>query len=154
MAKEIEHKYLVIDNSYKSMTAESYRISQGYISTEKERTVRIRIIGNEARLTIKGMTVGDTRSEYEYSIPVSDADEMLKNLCVQPIIEKTRHIVNFRGNKWEIDEFGGKLNGLVVAEIEIPYSEYKYDIPPFAGKNVTMDSRYYNSNLKDTIPVG
>lgn len=152
MGKEIEHKYLVTDDSFKKMSIEQHHISQGYLSRDKERTVRIRIIDNEARLTIKGKNNGDTRSEYEYSIPVCDADEMLNDLCVQPVIIKTRHIINYNGNKWEVDEFGGKLQGLILAEIEIPYSEYKYDIPPFIGKNVTMDSRYYNSNLKDKIP--
>lgn len=152
MGKEIEHKYLVKDDSYKSDIVESHVISQGYITREKDRTVRIRIIDNEARLTIKGRTISDTRSEYEYKIPVSDAVEMIDNLCAGPIIKKTRHIVQYGGNKWEIDEFGGPLSGLVVAEIEIPYSEYKYDIPPFIGKNVTSDSRYFNSNLTDKIP--
>ena len=77
---------------------------------------------------------------------------MLDNLCIQPIIRKTRHIVPYNGNTWEIDEFKGTLEGLTLAEIEIPSSEHKYDIPPFIGKNVTNDSRYYNSNLIDKIP--
>lgn len=152
MGKEIEHKYLVADDSFKSMAIEQHHISQGYLSREKERTVRVRIIDNEARLTIKGKNNGDTRSEYEYPIPVHDAEEMLQDLCVRPVIIKTRYVIDYSGNKWEVDEFGGKLQGLVLAEIEIPYSEYNYDIPPFIGKNVTMDSRYYNSNLKDTVP--
>lgn len=152
MATEIEHKYLVIDNSYKEIASSHIDICQGYLSTDKARTVRIRIAGNKAFITIKGKTIGDTRPEYEYPIPLADATLMLDNLCHQPIIRKTRHIVPFNGNTWEIDEFKGALEGLTLAEIEIPSSEYKYDIPPFIGKNVTNDARYYNSNLIDKIP--
>lgn len=147
MAKEIEHKYLVVDDSYKQLATESHKIKQGYLSRDKNRTVRIRILDDSAFVTIKGKTEFDTRSEYEYEIPVSDADEMLRNLCVQPIIDKIRHIIYVGEDRWEIDEFCGDLSGLVLAEIEIPYSEYKYSTPPFVGKNVTDDPKYYNSNL-------
>lgn len=149
MATEIEHKYIVIDNSYRELVSQSINIFQGYLSKDKERTVRIRIANDKAFITIKGKTMGDTRAEFEYPIPVDDALTMLKELCVQPIIEKTRHIVLYNGNTWEIDEFKGTLAGLTLAEIEIPSSQYKYDIPPFVGKNVTNDARYYNSNLLD-----
>lgn len=149
MATEIEHKYIVIDNSYREFVSQSINIFQGYLSKDKERTVRIRIANDKAFITIKGKTMGDTRAEFEYPIPVDDALTMLKELCVQPIIEKTRHIVLYNGNTWEIDEFKGTLAGLTLAEIEIPSSQYKYDIPPFVGKNVTNDARYYNSNLLD-----
>ena len=152
MAKEIEHKYLVVSDEFKHLANEQHRIIQGYVSRDKERTVRIRIIDNDAKLTIKGKTDFDTRNEYEYDIPVNDAEEMLESLCEKPVISKVRYIVEFSGNRWEIDEFSGNLAGLVMAEIEIPYSEYKYDIPPFIGKNVTTDSRYYNSNLSDKVP--
>lgn len=151
MAKEIEHKYLVVSDEFKHLAKEQHRIIQGYISRDKERTVRIRIIDNDAKLTIKGKTDFDTRNEYEYDIPVNDAEEMLESLCEKPVISKVRYIVEFSGNRWEIDEFSGNLAGLVMAEIELPYSEYKYDTPPFIGKNVTTDSRYYNSNLSDKI---
>ncbi len=149
MATEIEHKYIVIDNSYREFVSQSINIFQGYLSKDKERTVRIRIANDKAFITIKGITMGDTRAEFEYPIPVDDALTMLKELCVQPIIEKTRHIALYNGNTWEIDEFKGTLAGLTLAEIEIPSSQYKYDIPPFVGKNVTNDARYYNSNLLD-----
>lgn len=152
MATEIEHKYLIINNNYKILASSCKHICQGYLSKDKERTVRVRISDDNAYLTIKGKNHGDTRIEYEYSIPVKDARTMLSTLCIQPIIEKYRHIVEYHGNIWEIDEFKGALDGLVLAEIEIPYSEYKYDIPPFIGKNVTNDPRYYNSNLIDSIP--
>ena len=152
MATEIEHKYLVTDNSYKELASTYINIFQGYLSKDKERTVRIRVANDKAFITIKGKNNGDSRTEYEYPIPVSEAMCMLKELCIQPIIEKTRYIVVFNGNTWEIDEFKGALNGLTLAEIELPSSEYKYDIPPFIGKNVTNDVRYYNSNLIDKVP--
>lgn len=151
MPIEIEHKYIVANNSYKELVTKSIHICQGYLSKDKERTVRIRIADNNAYITIKGRNQGDTRVEYEYPIPHKDAENLLQ-LCVQPILEKYRHIVEYAGNKWEIDEFKGALSGLVLAEIELPSSDYKYDIPPFVGKNVTNDIRYYNSNLIDKIP--
>ncbi|MGN1246650.1 MAG: CYTH domain-containing protein [Muribaculaceae bacterium] len=147
MGKEIEHKYLVSGDGYKAMAVESRCIKQGYISRQVNGTVRVRTIGDSARLTIKGRTVGDARSEYEYAIPVSDAEEMLATLCAQPIISKTRYIVPFGGNVWEVDEFHGALEGLTVAEIEIPASDYSYELPEFVGRNVTADARYYNANL-------
>ena len=147
MGKEIEHKYLVNDNSFISLASSCYTIKQGYICREKERTVRIRIKDEKAFITIKGITHGDTRDEYEYPIPLNDANMLLNTLCIKPIIVKKRYIVNYNDNKWEIDVFNGELDGLIVAEIEIPTSNYKYDIPPFIGRNVTNDSRYYNANL-------
>lgn len=152
MSIEIEHKYIVVDDSYKKSAVKCLHICQGYLSKYKERTVRIRIADDSAFITIKGKNKGDTRAEFEYEIPMNDAESMLKSLCIQPVLEKYRHIVEYNGNKWEIDEFKGALDGLVLAEIEIPFSEYKYDIPPFIGKNVTNDVRYYNSNLVDKIP--
>lgn len=152
MATEIEHKYLVINDEYKTLATKQIHICQGYLSKDKERTVRIRLANDKAFLTIKGKNTGDTRAEYEYFIPANEAKEILQHLCLTPIIEKTRHIVEHNGNTWEIDEFHGALDGLTLAEIELPSSEYKYDIPPFIGKNVTNDARYYNSNLIDKIP--
>jgi adenylate cyclase len=152
MPKEIEHKYLVINNSFKEYATKSIAIYQGYLSKDKERTVRVRTANNLAFITVKGKNIGDTRLEFEYPIPFDEASTLLKQLCITPIIEKTRYIVEYNGNTWEIDEFKGALEGLILAEIEIPSSEYKYDIPPFIGKNVTNDVRYYNSNLIDKIP--
>lgn len=152
MALEIEHKYLVINDSFKDLSSKCIHICQGYLSKDKERTVRIRIAGKEAFITIKGKNSGDTRLEFEYPISIDEARIMLEQLCHKPILEKYRYIVEYNCNKWEIDEFKGELDGLILAEIEIPYSEYKYDIPPFIGKNVTNDVRYYNSNLIDKIP--
>lgn len=153
MGKEIEHKYIVTGKEFINMATGSHDIKQGYLCKDKERTVRIRIMDEKAFITIKGETHGDTRAEYEYPISSNDARSMLDTLCIKPIIEKTRYIVPFKGNNWEIDMFKGFLEGLILAEIEIPSSEYKYDIPPFIGKNVTNDPRYYNSNLvKGNIP--
>ena len=154
MGKEIEHKYLVTDSSFINMASSHCEIKQGYLCREKERTVRIRLQDDKAMLTIKGETRCDTRAEYEYPIPLADAEMLLDTLCLKPVIEKVRYIVYYCGNKWEIDVFKGRLEGLVVVEIEIPASDYRYDIPPFIGKNVTNDARYYNSNLlQGTIPL-
>ena len=147
MGKEIEHKYIVTGKEFIDMATESHNIKQGYLCKDKERTIRIRIMDTTAFVTIKGETHGDTRAEYEYPLPLDDAMSMMDSLCINPIIEKTRYIVPFKGNNWEVDMFKGFLDGLILAEIEIPSSEYKYDIPPFVGKNVTNDARYYNSNL-------
>ena len=141
MPKEIEHKYLVINNSFKEYATKSIAIYQGYLSKDKERTVRVRTANDLAFITVKGKNIGDTRLEFEYPIPFDEASTLLKQLCITPIIEKTRYIVEYNGNTWEIDEFKGALEGLILAEIEIPSSEYKYDIPPFIGKNVTNDVR-------------
>ena len=147
MAKEIEHKFIVADDSFKAMATVAHSIKQGYISHEINGTVRVRIIDNEARLTVKGRTSGCMRSEFEYPIPIADAEEMLSSLCKLPAIDKTRYIVPFEGNIWEVDEFHGQLQGLILAEIEIPAPDYSYKIPQFIGQNVTDDARFYNSNL-------
>jgi adenylate cyclase len=134
------------------LVSDRLHIIQGYISRDKNHTVRVRIVNDRAVITLKGANKGDTRAEFEYPVPVADAEEMLANLCEPPVIEKYRNIVIFSGNRWEIDEFQGALKGLVMAEIEIPSSDYQYAIPPFIGKNVTNDARYYNSNLIDKVP--
>ena len=152
MSVEIEHKYLVKDLSFKRFVTKSIHICQGYLSKDKERTVRIRIAGDQAFITIKGKTKGDTRAEYEYPIPVNEAKTMLDTLCIPPIIEKYRYIVPFEGDTWEIDEFCGSLSGLILAEIEIPSSDYQYKCPPFIGVNVTGNPKYYNSNLTNIKP--
>lgn len=146
MALEIEHKYLVIDSSYRNLATSCVNIRQGYLSRNPSRTVRIRIRDYEGCITVKGVTEGDTRKEYEYAIPLADAEELLM-MCEPGIIDKTRYIVPYEGMIWEVDEFHDSLEGLCVAEIEIPSSDTRYSIPPFAGKNVTDDPAYYNSNL-------
>jgi adenylate cyclase len=120
--------------------------SQGYLSRDKERTVRVRIAGDKAFLTIKGISRGASRAEFEYEIPVADAGELLK-LSDGPVIQKTRYIVVHDGSKWEVDEFHGDNAGLVVAEIELTSEEQPFTRPPWLGNEVTHDSRYFNSSL-------
>ncbi|MDE6409803.1 MAG: CYTH domain-containing protein [Muribaculaceae bacterium] len=145
MGKEIEHKYLVVTDSYKSTATENHHIIQGYLSKDVERTVRIRIIDNKAFLTIKGRNDGDTRLEFEYEIPVEDAREMLI-LSIGDYLEKRRWIVDYGGYRWEVDEFLNR-NAPTIAEIELPFSSHNYPLPPFVGEEVTGDPKYYNSNL-------
>lgn len=147
MSYEREHKYLVTDDSYKSMATASSHIRQGYLNRDPDRTVRIRIRDGRGFLTVKGRTVGDTRPEFEYSIPVEEAEAMLC-LCAGRVIDKTRWIVPYDGFTWEVDEFHSDLAPLVVAEIELPQNTRDYPLPPFAGENVTGDERYFNSMLQ------
>lgn len=147
MGVEIEHKYLVKDGSYRLMAASKSEIKQGFLSRNPERVVRIRLRDDKGYITIKGAGKGASHPEYEYEIPHDDALEMLSTLCEPPVIEKTRYIVPHEGNNWEVDEFHGAHQGLVIAELEIPAPDYRYPLPPFIGKEVTGDSRYYNSQL-------
>lgn len=146
MGIEIERKFLVIGDSWREGARGAF-YRQGYLSTTKERTIRVRIADGHGFLTIKGETAGAARAEYEYEIPVADAREMLENLCEKPLIEKTRYTVEFTGMKWEIDEFAGENEGLIVAEIELADERVHIDLPPWTGREVTGDPRYYNSSL-------
>lgn len=144
MAIEIERKFLVTGTAWKSENAKWY--SQGYLCTRPERTVRVRVTGEAAWLTIKGLSSGASRTEFEYPIPIEDAEQMLA-ICEQPPVEKHRHIVLFAGKRWEVDEFTGANQGLVVAEIELNTEDEVFDRPPWLGKEVTDEHRYYNSHL-------
>lgn len=146
MPKEIERKFLVSNNTYK-MSLSGMLYKQGYLSTDIERTVRVRICGNKAFLTIKGTIVGATRAEYEYEIPVKDAEEMLDKLCHRPIIEKHRYRYEYKGFVWEIDEFFGENRGLILAEVELEGEDQVFEKPEWIGKEVTDDFRYCNSSL-------
>ncbi|MBR6550875.1 MAG: CYTH domain-containing protein [Paludibacteraceae bacterium] len=147
---EIERKYLVTNNSYQEMAVARYHIIQGYISREKTGTVRIRITDDKAFLTIKGKPAAGhfARYEWEKEIDVTEATELLQ-LCQGTIIDKTRWIVPAaeEGLKWEVDEFHGKHDGLVVAEIELLHEDQVVELPCFVGKEVTDDPRYYNANM-------
>ena len=146
MAKEIERKFLVVGDAWRALASgTTYR--QGYLSTVKERTVRVRTIGDKGFMTVKGITVGATRLEYEYEIPAGEANEMLDGLCEQPIIEKDRYKIPHEGFTWEIDEFAGVNAGLIVAEIELPSEDQQFARPDWIGEEVTGDPRYFNSNL-------
>lgn len=147
MAKETERKFLVNDTSYKGLAVKAYEIAQGYLSVDADRTVRIRIKGNKAYITVKTRNVGLTRNEWEYEIPVDDAREML-SACVGIVITKTRYIVPAtNGLYWEIDEFHGHHGGLILAEIELPCDDFSIEIPSFIGKEVSDNPAYYNSSL-------
>ena len=146
MGKEIERKFLVGGEVWRSLVqGTAYR--QGYLNSAKERTVRIRTIDEKAFLTIKGLTVGATRSEYEYEIPLADCNAMLDALAEKPIIEKKRYKVPFEGLTWEVDEFFGDNAGLIVAEVELESEGQAFRKPEWAGEEVTADPRYFNSNL-------
>ena len=146
MAKEIERKFLVTGEDWRTL-AKGIRYRQGYLSTAKERTVRVRTIDGKAFLTVKGITVGATRSEYEYEIPAADANEMLDDLCEKPIIEKSRYTIPLGDVTWEVDEFFGVNHGLIIAEIEIQSEDQSFPKPAWIGEEVTSDPRYYNANL-------
>ena len=146
MAKEIERKFLM-DLTHWPRDTEGTPYRQGYLSTVKERTVRVRTIDDKGFLTIKGITIGATRREYEYEIPTADANEMLDELCEKPIIEKTRFKIPHTGLTWEIDEFAGVNQGLIVAEVELESEDQNIDFPPWVGEEVSGDPRYFNSNL-------
>ena len=143
---EIERKFLIKNTSYRQH-GNSVHIHQGFLSIDKDRVVRIRIKGDNAWLTIKGISSGASRAEYEYGIPLEDAQYMLDNLCLRPTIEKYRYNVNYKGFLWEVDEFLGENEGLVVAEIELPSEDSTFDLPDWIGEEVTGDERYYNANL-------
>lgn len=147
MAIEIERKFLVIGDAWRDAPPVFY--SQGYLNRDKARTVRVRIAGEEAFLTIKGTSVGARRAEFEYPIPLWDARELLA-LCEQPLIEKNRRKILHEGFIWEIDEFLGENLGLVVAEIELPAEDAAFTKPDWVGAEVTDDARYFNSNLSRT----
>jgi CYTH domain-containing protein len=146
MAKEVERKFLVVGDAWRSL-AKGTMYRQGYLNSVKERTVRIRTVGDKAFLTVKGITIGATRVEYEYEIPTVDCNAMLDGLAEQPIIEKKRYKIPFGGLTWEVDEFFGDNAGLIVAEVELGSEDQKFDKPAWAGAEVTSDPRYFNSNL-------
>ena len=146
MGKEIERKY-VINQALWQPQGSGIHFKQGYLNSQKERVVRVRIEGEKAKLTIKGVTQGVTRSEFEYAIPTEDAAILLDNLCEQPLIDKHRHKEVHGGKLWEIDVFHGDNEGLIVAEIELASEEEKYELPAWVVEEVSSDPRYFNSNL-------
>ena len=146
MGVEIERKFLVDETLLPELT-NGYTIKQGYIQTVDHTTVRIRIRDKEAFLTIKGKSQGASRLEFEYPIPLSDAQEMLTNLCHTSLIEKTRYLVEHEGHTWEVDLFDGSNKGLIIAEIELESEDEEFSLPAWITKEVTDDVRYFNSNL-------
>lgn len=148
MAKEIERKFLIDLERIGSLEGGTM-IKQGYIATADKTAVRARIAGAKAYLTLKGENKGVTRAEFEYDIPVEDAEEIIRELCRGPIIEKTRYLVVNFGHTWEVDIFHGDNEGLIVAEIELGSETEKFELPLWVTKEVSGDEKYYNSNLLD-----
>lgn len=149
MAKEIERKFLVTDTSYRDMAESSVVIKQAYISTSPDSTVRLRVAGPKAFLTVKSRNHGATRHEWEYEVPREDVEQMMHTCAASPVIEKVR----YRVGRWEVDEFHGHLEGLTVAEIELESEDEVFDMPEFVGTEVTGDPRYYNSVLSQATSV-
>ena len=142
MGLEIERKFLVASEEWRrGARGVSYR--QGYLSTDKGRVVRVRIAGKKGFITIKG----PRWAQYEYSIPLKDAQELLDRLCLSPLIEKIRHRISFMGHVWEVDEFSGANRGLILAEIELSAFKEAFSRPPWLGREVTGDPRYSNASL-------
>ncbi|GJM34726.1 MAG: CYTH domain-containing protein [Saprospiraceae bacterium] len=146
MGLEIERKFLLAKDTWRQISDQGIRIRQGYLNLDIERTVRVRVVGDQGKLTIKGKTVGTTRLEFEYDIPSEEAVQLLE-LCERPLIEKVRYIVKDEGNIWEIDEFDGANKGLLIAEIELGAESQTVNIPDWIGEEVSHDIRYYNSSL-------
>ena len=145
MGIEIERKFLV-DGQIFPQSNRSVWIKQGYLNSNPERCVRIRITGDQCFITIKGPTKGMTRAEYEYSIPIEDGEHLLM-LCENEPIEKRRHYVEYHGMLWEIDQFYGVNLGLVIAEIELSAESQDFKKPEWIGQEVTYDHRYSNASL-------
>lgn len=147
MALEIERKYLVEGDTWRAAAATRRLLDQGYLSVEPERTVRIRVAEDEAFITIKGKKIGAIAPEFEYAIPLADAQAMLSQLPVVGRIRKYRHDIPHAGRVWEVDEFLDENEGLVVAELELDDEEDAVDLPEWVGIEVTADHRYFNSSL-------
>jgi CYTH domain-containing protein len=148
MAMEVERKFLVINDKFKN-DSEAILLRQGYLCIDSERTVRVRRYNEKGFITIKSKTESCSREEFEYSIPVQDANRMLDNLCIKPIIEKVRYFLTYKGNKWIVDEFLGVNKGLVVAEIELENEQQTFERPDWIGTEITADIRYFNSRLTE-----
>lgn len=146
MGVEIERKFLLAGDAWRALGA-PVLMRQGYLSVDPDRTVRVRIEGDAGTLTIKGRSQGATRGEWEYPIPLAEAAELLDRLCQQPLIEKFRRRIPYAGHVWEVDEFLGANQGLVVAEIELGSENEAFDKPDWIAGEVTHDSRYFNSSL-------
>ena len=147
MAIEIERKFLVTGEGWRRLATKSTQIRQGYLSSNAKATVRVRSKDDrEALITLKGAVRGMTRAEYEYEIPIFDARELL--VMAEPhVIEKVRHLVPFGGLVWEVDEFAGRHEGLVIAEVELESEGQTVELPEWIGREVTEDDRYYNASL-------
>lgn len=147
MGTEIEHKFLVANDGWRGLV-EGKRLTQGYLCRDTDRSVRVRIKGEQAWLTIKGRSEGAKRAEFEYAVPVEDAQAML-GLCTGVVIDKTRYAIPMGPHTWEVDEFHGRNAGLLVAEIELGAEGEAFERPAWLGAEVTHETRYFNANLAD-----
>lgn len=147
MPTEIERKYLIIPGAWHPDPARGTHYRQGYLSSDPARVVRVRVAGDAAWLTIKGLTEGISRLEFEYPIPVADANLLLDRLAVGSVVAKRRYRETFAGRVWEIDVFEGDNAGLVLAEVELPDADAAVELPPWVAREVSDDPRYFNSNL-------
>lgn len=146
MAVEIERKFLVQGDSWRQL-ASGVAYRQGYLTSAPGCTVRVRVADEQGYITIKGATAGISRAEYEYAIPLADATELLDTLCQHPLIEKTRYRIPQDNIVWEVDEFAGENQGLIVAEVELSDVAQIVNLPNWIGEEVTNDPRYFNANL-------
>lgn len=146
MAIEIERKFLLLNSDWRKAVYDQKKIFQGYLSSNPERTVRVRVSDQKGIITIKGKSQGNSRAEYEYNIPLTDADELIK-LCENPIISKTRYLVKIEEKVWEIDEFSGENQGLIVAEVELQSETERITFPSWIGKEVSSEKRFFNASL-------
>jgi CYTH domain-containing protein len=142
---EIERKFLVRDHSVLAIVS-GVRISQGYLSFDPDRTVRVRVAEDGAWLTIKGRGKGISRAEFEYAIPVEEARQLLE-FCTGSVVDKTRHKIHHAGHLWEVDVFHGDNDGLIVAEVELDSEEESVELPEWIGAEVSDDPRYFNAKL-------
>ena len=147
MGLEIERKFLLAGNAWRALTTGSRRYCQGYLCADSKRAVRVRIAGESAFLTIKGGGAGVSHLEFEYPLPLEDAKTLLEQLAEKPLIEKTRHFVPYGGLIWEVDEFFGLNEGLILAELELKSESQPFEKPAWIGEEVTADPRYYNASL-------
>lgn len=146
MGLEIERKFMVTGDSWRAGASGTF-YRQGYLCLDTARTVRVRLAGSRGFLTVKGASSGCSRSEYEYPLPVADAAQMLDELCLKPLIEKERYKVVYAGMTWDIDVFSDVNAGLVLAEVELEDPQQQIELPPWAGREVTSDPRYFNAYL-------
>ena len=147
MATEIERKFLVKNDLWQDAVVSEARMKQGYLTSRGNASIRVRIANDKAFLNIKSATLGIRRLEFEYEIPLADADEMLASVAEQPFIDKTRYKVKHGGHLWELDVFEGENLGLIVAEVELASEDESFEVPPWSGEEVSEDPRYYNVNL-------
>jgi adenylate cyclase len=155
MAIEIERKFLVIGEGWRAQVARRQRMAQGYLNDpgalregREQASMRIRVAGQNAWLNLKSRVIGPSRQEFEYAIPLADAEALLA-LCVGGRIEKTRHYIEHAGLIFEVDEFEGENAGLIVAEVELPSEDFAFEHPDWLGTEVTHEPRYYNSSLAE-----